>query len=477
MKPLTNRTKIVATIGPASNSPDVLKQMVQVGMNVARLNFSHGSYDDHAHTISLLRSISEELDTPITLLQDLQGPKIRVGKLPDAGLNLVQGESISLVPVSEFNHQPQTVAIDYPHLAQEAEPGVQILLDDGLLELRVEDIEGNTIKCEVVEGGVLKSRKGVNLPGLSLNRLPSMTDKDQQDLEFGIAQGVDWVSLSFVRSADDIRTLKGLLQQHNASSLPVIAKIEKPQAIANLEAIINESDGIMVARGDLGVEMSPEKVPFLQKKIIRICNQQGIPAITATQMLDSMIENPRPTRAEASDVANAIIDGTDAVMLSGESAVGKYPLKAVTMLARIATDVEPEIKFVNYPPAATSETHALSEALNTIDKILDLRCIVAFTSTGHTAKLAAAERPRAPVIALTPNLKVYHNLNLVWGVKPLLLEQEVESFEKLVEQAQTQLLKRNLVVDGDKIMIIAGIPTKISGGTNLLKIHTISTES
>jgi pyruvate kinase len=301
-----------------------------------------------------------------------------------------------------------------------------------------------------------------------------MTDKDQHDLEFGIAQKVDWVSLSFVRSADDIRTLKGFLQQHNASSLPVIAKIEKPQAIANLEAIINESDGIMVARGDLGVEMSPEKVPFLQKKIIRICNQKGIPAITATQMLDSMINNPRPTRAEASDVANAIIDGTDAVMLSGESAVGKYPLKAVTMLARIATDVEPEIKFVNYPPAATSETHALSEALNTIDKILDLRCIVAFTSTGHTAKLAAAERPRAPVIALTPNLEVYHNLNLVWGVKPLLLEEEVESFEKLVEQAQTQLLKRKLVVADDKIMIIAGIPTKISGGTNLLKIHTIS---
>ncbi|MGK7872650.1 MAG: pyruvate kinase [Xenococcaceae cyanobacterium] len=472
MKPLTHRTKIVATIGPASNSPEVIKQLVQAGMSVARLNFSHGSYDEHARTVSLLRSVSEEFDTPITLLQDLQGPKIRVGQLPDGEISLVEGEYLTLVPIAEFKNQPNTVSIDYPYLAEEAEPGAQVLLDDGLLELKVEEIAGQAVKCKIIEGGILKSRKGVNLPSLIL-RLPSLTDKDKQDLEFGISQGVDWVSLSFVRRAEDIRTLKEFLKQKGAQTTPVMAKIEKPQAIANLEAIVAECQGIMVARGDLGVEMSPEKVPLLQKQIIRLCNKKGIPVITATQMLDSMIHNPRPTRAEASDVANAIIDGTDAVMLSGESAVGKFPVKAVEMLGRIATDVEPEINFVNYPPAATDETHALSEALNTIDKVLDLQCIVAFTSTGYTAALAAAKRPKAPVVALTPNLKVYHALNLVWGVKPLLLEREVESFEELVGQAQSSLLQRNLAVPGEKILIVGGIPTKKARGTNFVKIHTI----
>jgi len=472
MKPLSNRTKIVATIGPASNSPEVLYQMVEAGMSVARLNFSHGSYEDHAKTVTRLRQVSEELDTPITLLQDLQGPKIRVGQLPDGAIQLVAGESLTLVPTEEYQKQPHTVAIDYPHLAEEAEPGAQILLDDGLLELKIEEISGNAVKCQVVEGGILKSRKGVNLPSLAL-RLPSLTEKDMQDLEFGISQGVDWISLSFVRTADDVKALKAFLAERNASQISVMAKIEKPQAIDNLEAIVAECNGLMVARGDLGVEMKPEKVPLLQKQVIRLCNQKGIPVITATQMLDSMINNPRPTRAEASDVANAIIDGTDAVMLSGESAVGKYPVRAVQMLAKIARDVEPEINFTNYPPALTDETHAISEALNTIDKILKLHCIVAYTSSGYTAELAAAERPRVPVVALTPNRKVYHRLNLVWGVKPLLLEHEVDSFEGLLDQAQTYLLLRKLASPGDEILIIGGIPTKKAKGTNFLKIHKI----
>ena len=472
MKPRSHSTKIVATIGPASSSPEVLKQMFQAGMNVARLNFSHGSYSDHAQMVSLLRSVSEQLDTPITLLQDLQGPKIRVGQLPDGQITLNEGESLTLVPIAEFANQPKTVSIDYPYLAEEAQPGAQVLLDDGLLELEIEEIKGKAVVCKIIEGGILKSRKGVNLPSLNL-RLPSMTDKDKQDLEFGLSQGVDIISLSFVRSAEDIRVLKELLAQKGAADMPVLAKIEKPQAIANLEEILDECNGVMVARGDLGVEMSPEKVPMLQKRIIRLCNMKNIPVITATQMLDSMIRNSRPTRAEASDVANAIIDGTDAVMLSGESAVGDFPVKAVAMLAKIAEETEPGINFVNYPPAESDKTQALSEALNAIDKILDLRYVVTFTSTGYTSLIASKERPSVPVVALTPEVKVYHSLNLIWGVIPLLIDHQVESFEELVKQAETSLLQRNLAQSGDQILIMAGIPTKQSRGTNFLKIHII----
>ncbi|MEM9768739.1 MAG: pyruvate kinase, partial [Cyanobacteria bacterium P01_D01_bin.71] len=382
MKPLLHRTKIVATIGPASSSRDAILAMAKAGMNVARLNFSHGSYADHTRMIQLLRSVSDELDMPITLLQDLQGPKIRVGQLPDGTVELVEGETLTLLPIdAKADGQPNCVGIDYAYLAEDAQPGMQVLLDDGMLELKIEAVEPPQVICRIVQGGPLKSRKGVNLPDLSL-RLPSMTDKDIEDLKFGVSQGVDWVSLSFVRSGDDIRALKALLQAQGAPETPVIAKIEKPQAIANLDNILAATDGVMVARGDLGVEMKAEKVPLLQKRIIRACNSQSIPVITATQMLESMIEHARPTRAEASDVANAIIDGTDAVMLSGESAVGKFPVRAVQMLARIAADVEPEVTFFNHPPNRSDVTHALSEALNVVDRVLDLQCIVAYTESG-----------------------------------------------------------------------------------------------
>ncbi|MGB3532329.1 MAG: pyruvate kinase [Microcoleaceae cyanobacterium] len=472
MIPFSHRTKIVATIGPASRKPETLKQMVKAGMNIARLNFSHGSYQDHAETVKMIRQVSEEIDIPITILQDLQGPKIRVGQLPNGAIDLIPGETLTLMSEQDYKAQPNTISIDYPNLAEEAQPGAQILLDDGLLELKITQIQDNSIECQIIEGGILKSRKGVNLPGLALS-LPSMTQKDCQDLEFGLSQGIDWVSLSFVRQAEDIKALKQFLNERGAGKIPVMAKIEKPQAIDNLAAIINQCDGLMVARGDLGVEITSAKVPLLQKRIIRLCNQNGIPVITATQMLESMIHHPKPTRAEASDVANAIIDGTDAVMLSGESAVGKFPIKAIKMLARIATDVEPEIDFKNYPPTTTDETHALSEALNTIDKILNLSCIVAYTTTGYTAELAAAERPKAPVVAFTHAEVTYHRLNLVWGVIPILLEHEVTSFEELIHQAEDLLLQRHLASVGDKILIVAGIPTKRPKGTNFLKIHTI----
>lgn len=479
IKPLQHRTKIVATIGPASRSREMIRAMVLAGMNVARLNFSHGSYGDHAQTVAVLREISRELETPITLLQDLQGPKIRVQELPPDGLTLEKGMTIVLVPNHPHDNTPTldpnhafTIGIDYPHLANEAKPGLRVLLDDGLLSLTIVSVSGQNVICEVVEGGCLKSHKGVNLPDLNLT-LPSLTEKDKRDLEFGLLQGVDWVSLSFVRQAEDILALKRFLQDRGAQDTPVIAKIEKPQAVENLDQILDVADALMVARGDLGVEMSPEKVPLLQKHIIRACNLRSLPVITATQMLESMIHNPVPTRAEASDVANAIIDGTDAVMLSGESAVGSYPVKAIEMLARIATDIEKDIEFVNNPPALTDDTHALSEALNVVDQILDLQCIVCFTQTGYSAVIAAGERPKAPVVALTPNLRVYHRLNLIWGVKPILVDRSLSSFEALIQQTEQCLHRWHLAEPGDYVLILGGIPTNTAQGTNFIKIHKV----
>ncbi len=471
MKPLPFRTKIVATIGPASQSPNVLRQMFQAGLSVARLNFSHGNYEDHGRMVKLLRELSQELDQPLTILQDLQGPKIRVGNLPPEGIKLMEGESITLLPIDKWNSQANSVGIDYPYVAKEAESGTQVLLDDGLLELNVQYIKEDEVICQVVKGGLLKSNKGVNFPTLNL-RLPSMTEKDKKDLDFGLSQGVDIISLSFVRKADDIKELKRIIADKGLNT-PVLAKIEKPQAVDQLEAIVDECDAIMVARGDLGVEMRPEKVPLIQKRIIEMCNEKGIPVITATQMLDSMIRNPRPTRAEASDVANAIIDGTDAVMLSGESAVGDYPVESVQMLALIAADVEPEIAFINYPPRNLDQAHALAEAINAIDEVLILKCIVAFTETGRSAKLAAAERPSVPVIALTPNEDTYHRLNLVWGVRPLLFNSAETSLEGVIKQMEEILLGRHWVEKDDQVLILGGLPLRTAHTTNYLKIHTI----
>jgi pyruvate kinase len=474
MKPLLHRTKIVATIGPASDSPDMIHKMLLSGMNVARLNFSHGNYADHAERIKRLRAAAEALDLPLMLLQDLQGPKIRVGDLPAEGVMLKVGDSLTLVPIADHTGQPNTIGIDYPHVAEEAQPGTQVLLDDGLLELRVEKVKGNAVQCQVIEGGLLKSHKGVNFPTLNL-RLPSMTEKDKRDLDFGLEQGVDLISLSFVRKPEDIQTLKALLKDKRVD-IPVLAKLEKPQAIANLEAIVDECDAIMVARGDLGVEMSPEKVPLIQKQIIQLCNQKGVPVITATQMLDSMIHNPRPTRAEASDVANAIMDGTDAVMLSGESAVGDYPVEAVKMLARIAVEVEPSIQFVNYPPNRTDDADAISEALHAIDEAIDLQCIVTFTETGYTAKLASEERPKVPIVAYTPNPKIYCQLSLNWGVRPVLLKEFKDTLADVLSQMEADLIQRNFAVPGNKVLVMGGIPFGRAGSTNFLKIHTIASQ-
>jgi pyruvate kinase len=466
------RTKIVATIGPASSSPEMIRQLMEAGMDVARLNFSHGKYEDHAEVIKSLRKISDELNKPVTIMQDLQGPKIRVGKLPGGKMDICKGEIITLLPEAEFDSGKPGIPIDYPYVAEEAKPGMQVLLADGLFELEVTEIKGKDVLCRVVEGGCLTDHKGVNFPNLNL-RLPSLTEKDIRDLEFGLSQDIDWVSLSFVRSAEDVIVLRNLITEKGFTK-PIIAKIEKPQAIDHLEEIVNAVNGIMVARGDLGVEMSPDKVPMLQKRIIELCNRSGKTVITATQMLESMIYEPRPTRAEASDVANAIIDGTDAIMLSGETAMGSYPVKAVEMMVKIALDVESKIEFKTYPPMGHSDMIALSRAANQMEDIVNPSCIVTLTTNGRSAQFIAAERPNAPVFAFTTHLSIYHGLNLLWGIRPILIDDHPDSFEEMVAITEKNLLVRHLACAGDKILLVGGIPAHVGGGTNFIKIHTIS---
>jgi pyruvate kinase len=480
------KTKIVATIGPSSRSPEIIRQLFRAGMDVARLNFSHGTHTDHAETVATLRAISAELQTPITILQDLQGPKVRVGNLPGDHLLLSIGETVVLVPEASMppdlpESSKTVIPIDYAFAAEEAAPGSRVLLADGMLALEVIGVEGLAITCRVTEGGVLKPRKGVNFPGLKL-QLPSLTSKDLEDLAFGQELKVDCVCLSFVRDAKDIQSLRDALAALN-SITPVLAKIEKPQALDHLDEIVAASDAVMVARGDLGVELSPEKVPMAQKRVIQACNRAGRPVITATQMLESMITEPMPTRAEASDVANAIIDGTDAVMLSGESAVGAYPVRAVEMMARIITEVEshPNLQATGRnihelapcsPFCQTqTDTHALARAANVMEDIVPIKCIVLLSASGHTARLVAAERPYSPVVALTPDERVYHALNLVWGIKPVLINETADCFDGLVSLAEKTMKARGLAAVGDKLLIIGGVPAHKPKGSNFLKLH------
>ena len=465
------RTKIIATLGPASSSPEVIRQLILAGMDVARLNFSHGTYDDHARIIGNLRKISAELDKPVTILQDLQGPKIRVGTLSSGQMELKKGSFMKLLPEAQYSGSQEEIPIDYPHTAEDAQPGMQVLLDDGLLEMKVNKVDSDSVICEVIEGGTLKQRKGVNFPNLKL-KLPSLTEKDKRDLEFGIGHDVDWISLSFVRNGSDLRELKSLIESKGVMK-PVIAKIEKPQAIEHLKEIIEEAQGIMVARGDLGVEMSPERVPMLQKSIIELCNRIGKPVITATQMLESMMYEARPTRAEASDVANAIIDGTDCIMLSGETAAGKFPVRAVEIMSKIATEVERQIEFKTYPPEGNQDIMALSEATNIIEKIADPHCIVVMTTSGRSARFVAAERPKTPIYALTTSLNVYHELNLLWGINPILVSEISSTFDNLIKLAASTLVERGLAASGDKIIVVGGVPAGIPGGSNFIKIHIV----
>jgi pyruvate kinase len=465
------RTKIVATIGPASRDRAVLERLIAAGANVVRLNFSHGAHEEHLAVMKAVREISASLVRPIALLQDLSGPKIRTGNVRGGAVELKDGARLVITTDESVEGTAERISTTYDPLPRDVAAGDKILLDDGNLELKVATTAGTGVECVVVHGGTLRSHKGMNLPGVHLST-PALTEKDRRDLAFGVANDVDYVALSFVRKAADVAEVKALIRSLGGTQ-QVIAKIEKREAVDDLDAVLGAADGVMVARGDLGVELSTEEVPVLQKHIIDKANAAGKVVITATQMLESMIRDPRPTRAEASDVANAIIDGTDAVMLSGESAVGAHPVRAVEMMARIAREVEAAITFKTYPAEGRGNAYALSEAAKAIARTIDLSCIVVLTTTGHTAHSIAAERPKTSVIAISRNKQVYHALNLFWGLKPLLIDASPSQFEELVQQAESTVLARGLAAVGDKILVIGGVPAPSPLGANFLKIHSL----
>jgi pyruvate kinase len=472
--PLPRRTKIVATIGPATQSKEVLRQLIQAGATTFRLNFSHGDHSYHQQSIRLIRQIAFELNQPVGILQDLQGPKIRVGKfLNDAGsVQLKNGDPYTLT--SRPVECTETISsISYEYLADEVPAGARILLDDGKLEMLVEEIDrvNRDLHCRVIVGGTLSSNKGVNFPGVCLS-VKAMTDKDKEDLMFGLDQGVDWVALSFVRNPQDIDEIKSLIAAAG-KSVPVIAKIEKHEAIKDMQAVLEKCDGVMVARGDLGVELPAEDVPILQKKLIATANRLGIPVITATQMLDSMVNSPRPTRAEVSDVANAILDGTDAVMLSNETAIGKFPVEAVAIMAKIAERIEQEdINPSQAEASRTSIPNAISSAVSQIAETLNAAAIMSLTKTGSTARHVSKFRPKTPILAVTPHVDVSRQLQLVWGVKPLLvldLPSTSQTFQAAINVAQ----ENHFLRDGDLVVMTAGTLQGVAGSTDLIKVEVV----
>ena len=473
------RTKIVATVGPACESKEQLAGLLKAGVNVFRLNFSHGEHQQKADWIRHIRELSKLQKQAVSILGDLQGPKIRTGLMRGGVQTLTVGQEV-LITTEEVEGADGLIPTVYRSLPQDVIPGDQILLDDGQLELKVLRTEGDLVRCLVKVGGELKDRKGINLPGVQVSA-PAMTEKDFVDLQFCIEQRLDWVALSFVRTAEEVKRLKNLIAQQN-SPLKVTAKIEKPEAVTNFGEILRAADGIMVARGDLGVEIPSEHVPLIQKMIIRKCNAKGKPVITATQMLESMINNPRPTRAETSDVANAILDGTDAVMLSGETAAGKYPQDAVKVMDRVARDVESEPQMMNRDLAEIMETdtcslaEAIGQAACRVAESVHAAAILAFTQTGSTAALVAKYRPPLPIIAVTPTTQVRRQMALYGGVRSLKVpikgntEQQITFVEKAV-------LESGLLQRGDVVVITMGSPISDPGTTNLLKIHKLGSSS
>ncbi|HEY7405636.1 MAG TPA: pyruvate kinase [Candidatus Angelobacter sp.] len=471
------KAKIVCTIGPASSSEGVLRDLMRSGMDVARLNFSHGTHEEHARVIDRLRRVADKEGRSICIMQDLQGPKIRTGRLKyRTPIALKRGARLTITP-RDIAGTATLIATTFKSLAQEVEPNARILLSDGLIELRVLSVKSDDVECEVINGGLLGEHKGINLPGTVVN-VPSLTEKDEKDLEFGLKHGVDIVAVSFIRTADDVRQVKRMIRTHNGDAL-VIAKLEKPQAVdpQNLEEILDVADGVMVARGDLGVEMPPEKVPIIQKHVIRRAADWRKPVITATQMLESMIENPRPTRAEASDVANAILDGTDAVMLSAETASGKYPRETVAIMAKIVVEAEsareePAPRRRHHRQLSISET--ICESVAHAAQDLNMKAIAVFTETGTTARLISKYRPKAPIYAFAATSAVSARLNLMWGVSPLACEMTPHA-EAMVHNAERLLLKTHAVQPGDVIAVVAGTRTS-SGSTNFLRLHVVAGE-
>lgn len=477
------RTKIVCTIGPASRAPEMLRELILAGMDVARLNFSHGNQTYHGENIERIRTVAAEVGKPIAILTDLQGPKLRVGKMEGGGVHLVSGEKVILTTRPIVGHAGEA-PVQYVELPRDVEPGDRILLDDGLLELEVLSTGKTDVACRVITGGLLQTNKGMNLPRAS-NAISAITDKDRRDLRFVLEQQVDGVALSFVRNPDEVRELKGMIQELSSarsltvadSPVPVVAKIEKPEAVDNIDGIIEAADVIMVARGDLGIETSPEAVPIVQKMIIAKCNAVGKPVITATQMLDSMMRHPRPTRAEASDVANAIFDGSDAIMLSGETAVGKYPLESVRTMVRIAQEAERsglEGVARSHPPLrpVTSIADAVSHATYETACDLEAAAIITPTTSGHTARVISKYRPCCPIIAVTPSPVVQRQLALYWGVRPL-LSRRTESTDETISGAIRAAQEHGLVKQGDVVVITAGAAGSGPGTTDIMKVQVV----
>ena len=479
MTPTRGKTKIVCTLGPASSSAETLSALMASGMDIARLNFSHGTHEEHGAVLKTVRETALRSGSAVSVLQDLQGPKIRIGELAVPSVELRKGETL-VITTDPVPGGPGRVSTTYAALAADVRPGADILLDDGKLRLIVRRVAGHDVECEVAVGGTLTAHKGINLPGVAVSA-PSLTAKDVADLEFGLAEGVDYVALSFVRTGDDVRELRtAIASRRPAGERPlIIAKIEKPQAIANIDEIITAADGVMVARGDLGVELPTEDVPMLQKMIIGRCNSAGKPVIVATQMLESMIESPRPTRAEASDVANAVLDGGDAVMLSGETSVGKYPVDAVRIMDRIIRKVESEMPRrrtaaeTKPKPGVADRPDALGRAACLLAEQMRAAAIVTVTNSGQTARVIARYRPDIPIVAVTDSVRTLRSLAVVWGVRGMVVENLGDDSDRSLARVQEKLLAEGVVKRGENFVLLAGQPFFARGGTNFIKVEKI----
>jgi len=467
------KTKILATLGPATKDVVTIKQMIKNGMNAARVNFSHGTYESHTEIINMLKQAREEMNKPIALVLDTKGPEIRIKSFEQDKIYLEQGAEFTLTTRDVVGNQ-DIVSVTYEDLPKDLQVGSRVLIDDGLLELKVIDLTKTDVKCQLINSGFISSRKGVNIPDVYVN-LPSLTDQDIEDIKFGIKMDFDFIAASFVRTATDITNIKKVLEDNGGAHIHIIAKIESREGVDNIESILHVADGIMVARGDLGVEIPPEEVPIVQKSLIRACNQVGKPVITATHMLESMVSNPRPTRAEANDVANAIYDGTDIIMLSGETASGQYPSESVAMMARIATQVELSFDYrkkTSYGNLSNNITNAISVAAVTTAADLGAACIVPITDSGFASRMVSRCRPACPILAVTADARVCRQLNLSWGCIPVLSEPFIGDSE-VFDIAEEMSMKTKLAKPGETIVSVAGVPVGIAGTTNTMKVRTV----
>ncbi len=473
------KTKIVCTLGPATEKEEVLRELIASGMNVARFNFSHGSYEEHMHKLKLLKRLRNELDLPVAALLDTKGPEIRIKKFKEERVMLEKGQTFTLT-TKEVEGTKEIVSVTYKDLPKDLEIGSSVLIDDGLIAMKVIEKDDESVKCEVLNDGVVSNNKGVNLPGTDIS-MPFISEKDRQDIIFGAKNGFDFIAASFTRCADDVNQVRQILKENGGENLKIVAKIENLQGVNNIDEIIEAADAIMIARGDMGVEIPNEEVPVLQKKIIKQAYKSGTPVITATQMLDSMMKNPRPTRAETTDVANAIYDGTSAIMLSGETAAGKYPIEALKTMVRIAERTEQDIDYVRRFQFSELETEpdvtsAISHATCTTAHDLNAKAIITVTKSGRTALNISQFRPACPIMGCAMHPQVCRQLNLAWGVTPLHIREEEDTFI-LFDRAIKEVKNKGYVVDGDLTVITAGVPLGISGNSNLLKVQIVGETS